>query len=191
MLHNSKITKKPGKMNRVRKNSKGYRDPNSDYYLMAVLINKVWFRSSRCRSSYALVVFLPEFFDRACSKQILFSCSSDGNCALGASTFHVPHLSYRLRPRGHFLALTQQPLWIITRPHLHELNSVTIKKINCIKHRKRSSRHWCKTWIVWFLRWGWSKAGWWDMWTQSMISPSGLCFSHTTCQYLHTNYTHR
>lgn len=141
MLHNSKITKKPGKMNRVRKNSKGYRDPNSDYYLMAVLINKVWFRSSRCRSSYALVVFLPEFFDRACSKQILFSCSSDGNCALGASTFHVPHLSYRLRPRGHFLALTQQPLWIITRPHLHELNSVTIKKINCIKHRKRSSRH--------------------------------------------------
>lgn len=31
------------------------------------------------------------------------------------------------------------------------------------------------TWIVWFLRKGWSKAGWCEMCTQSMMSPSGLC----------------
>lgn len=35
------------------------------------------------------------------------------------------------------------------------------------------------TCIVWFLRRGWSKAGWWEICTQSMMSPSGLC---TVCE---------
>ena len=42
--------------------------------------------------------------------------------------------------------------------------------------QKKKTQKKKQTWIVWFLRRGWSKAGWWAIWTQSITSPSGLCF---------------
>lgn len=125
-------------------------------------------------------------FDWACSQNILLLCAPNGNGALRALTILVPQLfNWAWSFYGvccHFV-LIKEPFWVVTRPHLLDkkakqirssLQNYVFKKIMEI-HRWRL---W--TWILWSLRNGWSKAGWWDMWTQSMMSPSGL--------YLNTKY---
>lgn len=52
------------------------------------------------------------------------------------------------------------------------------------KGKRETKKHTRKvkffTWILWFLRSGWSKAGWCETWIQSITSPSGLCSHNNT-----------
>jgi len=70
--------------------------------------------------------------------------------------------------------LLEIQVWAKERERKKELTRERI--LNC-----KMKRQWIRkvkffTWILRFLRSGWSKAGWWETWTQSIISPSGLCF---------------
>ena len=150
------------------------------YYLMTTFIHEIRICRPGLRDG---PMFLPTIsFDWACPQNIFFLSSSDGYGSLGTFTIHVPQLSYGVWALFGFLSirdlLVKKPLWVIIRPHLIHQNKKSILKfqldgkINVAK-QWRGGEEW--TWISWSLRKGWSKAGWWEMWTQSIISPSGLC----------------
>ena len=77
-------------------------------------------------------------------------------------------------------------IYMHTHPFIHSYHIHTYSNNNNINE----SLLLLVTWILWFFRSGWSSAGCFLLWTQSITSPSGLCH-YIYCTSIHDIYIYQ